>query len=82
MRMIKHQTRITTNIDSSLLKFVDHMAKEQEATRREIIEQSIKKLELEIKGRAITEAYNRMAEDKEEMDMWLKIANNPANLKW
>ncbi|MFA6006288.1 MAG: hypothetical protein WC764_00980 [Candidatus Paceibacterota bacterium] len=80
--MIKHQTRITTNINSQLLMFVDKMAKEREVTRREVIEDSIKKLEREAKGRAITESYNRMAEDKEEMDMWFSIANNPVNLEW
>ena len=80
--MIKHQTRITTNINSQLLKFVDQVAKERDVTRRDILEESIKKLEREARGRAITEAYNRMSEDKELMDEWLAIANNPANLKW
>ena len=74
--------RITTNIDARLLKFVDGLAKEQNVSRRDIIEESIKKIERDIKGKAITEAYNKMAEDREEMDMWLAIANHPANLKW
>lgn len=79
--MIKHQTRITTNIDSQLLKFVDQIAKERDLTRREVIEGSIKKLERDAKAQDIIEAYNRMSLDKEMMDEWLAVANNPANLK-
>jgi len=39
-------------------------------------------LERESKKQAIIDAYNRMADDQEEMDQWLSIANNPANLNW
>lgn len=74
--------RITTNIALHLLNFADSLAAEKEVTRRDIIEESLRKMELEKKGREITEAYNRMAEDKEEMDMWLSIANSRENLEW
>ena len=80
--MASQNSRITTNLDSRLLRFVDSMAKERSVTRREIIEESILKLERESKKQAIIEAYNRMADDKELMDEWLAIANNPENLKW
>jgi len=82
IHMIQHTTRITTNIDSRLLKFVDQIAKKQELSRREVIEDSILKLERELRGKEITESCNRMAEDKELMDEWLAVANNPANLAW
>lgn len=82
VHMISHQTRITTNIDSRLLRFVDRTARERLVSRRKVIEESLLKLEREAKKQAIIEAYNRMADDKELMDEWLAIANNPANLKF
>ncbi len=80
--MITQQTRITTNIDAHLLRFIDRTAKERSVTRRRVIEESILKLEREAKKQAIIDAYNKMADDKEEMDQWLAIANDPANLKF
>ena len=80
--MAKQLARITTNIDPQLLRFVDSVAKEREITRREVIEESILKLERDAKAKVMLEAYNRMADDKELMDEWLAIANNPENLKW
>ena len=79
---MKNTARITTNIDAELLQFVDRTAKERELTRREVIEESIKKLERDVRAKAITAAYNEMAADKELMGEWLAIANHPANLKW
>ena len=58
------------------------MAKEKEATRREIIEESIEKLRINSSRQAIINAYNEMADDKELMTEWLSIANNSENLKW
>ncbi len=81
MCMANKHSRITTNLDSHLLRFVDSVAKEREITRREVIEESILKLKQEAKAKAMLEAYNRMADDKGEMDEWLAIANNPTNLK-
>ena len=80
--MIIQPARFTTNIDPRLLEFVDGVAKKRSVTRRKIIEESILKLERESKKQAIIDAYNRMADDQEEMDQWLSIANNPANLNW
>ena len=79
---MQNTARITTNIDLTLLKFVDRTAKERDLTRREVIEESIKKLERDVGAKTITASYNEMAADKELMAEWLAIANHPANLKW
>jgi len=80
--MIKNKARITTNIDYQLLRFVDSLAKKREVTRREILEESLRKLFFEAQARVLTEEYNKMADDRELMNEWLEIANNPENLKW
>ncbi|MBI5140060.1 MAG: hypothetical protein HZA94_01260 [Candidatus Vogelbacteria bacterium] len=80
--MIKQQTRVTTNIDTQLLKFVDQMAKKREATRREIIEESIDRLRLDTNRQSIIDDYNELADNEKLMGEWLAIANNPDNLKW
>ena len=73
-------TRITTNIDTSLLLFVDRNAIERQVTRRDIFEESIKRMQSELNHKTLLDGYNRLADDEEYMKDVLLIANNPANL--
>ncbi len=73
-------TRITTNIDSRLLSSIDEQAKARQCTRRKMLEFALQRFDLEAYKKRTIDAYNEMADDKEEMATWLRIANNPANL--
>ena len=72
--------RVTTNIDPQLLVFVDRVAKERNVTRRDVVEESIKRLKRDMTRDAVIESYNRLADDRVYMDNALSIANDPANV--
>jgi len=65
---MKTTARITTNIDASLLAFVDNEAKKNKLTRREIIERSIGRYRL----------HDRRMELQKEWDDYAKwLKENP-----
>lgn len=71
--------RITTTIDPLLLLFADQQAKAGNVTRRAVIEAALRQKQLEIERVERIAAYNEFAAS-EEMEEWVHIANNPANL--
>lgn len=73
--------RMTTNLDISLMEFLITEANKIGKSKRYILEEALKNYQKEKLKREMLEGYNQMADDKEEMKMWLDIANNPENLK-
>ncbi|MCF7836395.1 hypothetical protein K9N08_01360 [Candidatus Gracilibacteria bacterium] len=73
-------SRLTTNLDPSLISFITKQASALNKTKREILEQAISFYKKEIKSRKISQGYKQMGEDQTEMNEWLSIANHPSNL--
>ena len=71
--------RFTTNIDASLLAYLDERAKAEQSSRRAILEASIRRAEIERIGKLLYESGNELAASG-EMQEWLDIANDPVNL--
>ena len=74
-------TKMTTNIETSLMEFLISEAKKLGKSKRFVLEDALKNYRKEKLRKEMLDGYNKMAEDKEEMKMWLDIANNPENLK-
>ncbi len=74
-----HTARLTTNIQSSLMNFLISESQKSKKTKRQVLEEAIEWYKTEKLRKKMIEAGNQLA-DSEEMDEWISIANNPANL--
>jgi hypothetical protein len=66
--------KLMTNILFSYYTFIDTTAKKEGKTKRQILEEAIKLYITEKKKKEIEEAYKRMAEDKEELQLQKELA--------
>lgn len=74
--------RMTTNLDTSLMDFLITEANKIGKSKRYILEEALKNYRKEKLKKEMRDGYNQMADDKEEMEMWLKEANHPENLNF
>lgn len=72
--------RFTASLQKVLINFLTEMAKKQKITKRKILEEALEMYRKQKIKQEMLKGYNTLADDTEEMNEWISIANNPKNL--